>query len=221
MDSEVVRGKPLTKDETKLLLGLIESSPIILSKTKNAASNKMKNEEWDESHPNWRWHSRVHSPDDILDRVADLLGRTASGFVVPFGGDNEEAVFVCAGDGDGDGGGGGGDGDDTGDGAGQARVLSVESIPVLVDTVNGSSTLISEKTIDNATYHEAGDSKLHTPKRTLSSPKIEVLKIANMIHNGITGFSRPLSSSTTFIVTSPEYSQHATQESEQSLSNYC
>ncbi|CAG4981343.1 unnamed protein product [Colias eurytheme] len=64
-------------------------------------------------------------PDDILDRVADLLGSTASGFVVPFGGDKEKAVFVCAGD---------GGGDDTGDGAGQARVLPVESIPVLVDT---------------------------------------------------------------------------------------
>lgn len=49
----------------------------------------------------------------------------------------------------------------------------------------------------------------------------EVLKIANMIHNDITTFSRPQSSSTTLIVTSPEsYSQHATQESEQLLSNY-
>ncbi|VVC95422.1 unnamed protein product, partial [Leptidea sinapis] len=37
-----VRGKPLTKDETKLLLGLIESSPIILSIMTKAASNKIK-----------------------------------------------------------------------------------------------------------------------------------------------------------------------------------
>ncbi|CAG4954605.1 unnamed protein product [Colias eurytheme] len=125
MDSEVVRGKPLTKDETKLLLGLIESSSIILSKTTNAASNKMKNEEWvslthkfnatasvcrrSPQQLRLKWENlkklarkrstkirmnRIQTgggipeyipPDDILDRVADLLGSTASGFVVPFG----------------------------------------------------------------------------------------------------------------------------------------
>ncbi|CAG4984958.1 unnamed protein product [Colias eurytheme] len=231
MDSEVVRGKPLTKDETKLLLGLIESSPIILSKTTNAASNKMKNEEWvslthkfnatasfcrrSPQQLRLKWENlkklarkrstkirmnRIQTgggipeyipPDDILDRVADLLGSTASGFVVPFGGDKEEGVFVCTGDG-----GGGGDGGSGGDGAGQARVLPVESIPVLVDTGIGTTmpvtvydtnstsfplsivngTLISEKPIDNATNHEA--SKLHTPKRlTLSSPKIGKKKL--------------------------------------------
>ncbi|CAG4957743.1 unnamed protein product [Colias eurytheme] len=199
MDSEVVRGKPLTKDETKLLLGLIESSPIILSKTTNAASNKMKNEEWvslthkfnatasfcrrSPQQLRLKWENlkklarkrstkirmnRIQTgggipeyipPDDILDRVADLLGSTASGFVVPFGGDKEEGVFVCTGDG-----GGGGDGGSGGDGAGQARVLPVESIPVLVDT---------EIILGGKDY-----SKLHTPKRlTLSSPKIGKKKL--------------------------------------------
>lgn len=41
-----VKGKPLTKEETKFLLELIEGSKIITSKTTNASNNKLKTEEW-------------------------------------------------------------------------------------------------------------------------------------------------------------------------------
>ncbi|XP_045768687.1 uncharacterized protein LOC123869732 [Maniola jurtina] len=46
MDSEIAKGKPLTKEESKFLLDLIEGSKIITSKTTNAFNNKMKNDEW-------------------------------------------------------------------------------------------------------------------------------------------------------------------------------
>ncbi|CAG4940572.1 unnamed protein product [Parnassius apollo] len=46
MDSEIVKGKPLTKEETKFLLDLIEGSKIITTKTTNATNNKLKTEEW-------------------------------------------------------------------------------------------------------------------------------------------------------------------------------
>lgn len=64
--------------------------------------------------------------------MADLLGSTASGFVVPFGGDKEEGVFVCS-------------GDNGGDGVlvGQAKVLPLESIPVSVETDMGTTIPVS------------------------------------------------------------------------------
>ncbi|XP_045781563.1 uncharacterized protein LOC123878432 [Maniola jurtina] len=40
------KGKPLTKEESKFFLDLIEGSKIISSKTTNAYNNKMKTEEW-------------------------------------------------------------------------------------------------------------------------------------------------------------------------------
>ncbi|XP_028031859.1 myb/SANT-like DNA-binding domain-containing protein 3 [Bombyx mandarina] len=46
MDSEVVRGKPLSKDETKALIELIENSRIITTKTTNATNNSLKKKEW-------------------------------------------------------------------------------------------------------------------------------------------------------------------------------
>ncbi|CAK1579790.1 unnamed protein product [Parnassius mnemosyne] len=46
MDSEIVKGKPLTKEESKFLLDLIEGSKIITTKTTNATNNKLKTEEW-------------------------------------------------------------------------------------------------------------------------------------------------------------------------------
>ncbi|CAG4975205.1 unnamed protein product [Parnassius apollo] len=46
MDSEIVKGKPLTKEQTKSLLGLIEGSKVITTKTTNATNNKLKTEEW-------------------------------------------------------------------------------------------------------------------------------------------------------------------------------
>ncbi|XP_034836322.1 uncharacterized protein [Maniola hyperantus] len=46
IDSEIAKGKPLTKEETKFLLDLVEGSKIITSKTTNAYNNKMKAEEW-------------------------------------------------------------------------------------------------------------------------------------------------------------------------------
>lgn len=70
-------------------------------------------------------------PDDVLDRVADLLGSTASGFVVPFGGDREpEVVEVVEEYILGDGG--------SGDGLieGQAGVLPIDNGPSLDSLVS-------------------------------------------------------------------------------------
>lgn len=50
----------------------------------------------------WWWPSYsgvcIHiSPDDILDKVTDMLGSAASGFPVPFGGDKDTAGFDVGG----------------------------------------------------------------------------------------------------------------------------
>ncbi|XP_041975893.1 uncharacterized protein LOC121730771 isoform X2 [Aricia agestis] len=139
MDTEVVKSKPLTKDETKTLLELIEASKIITTKTTNATNNKLKTEEWSRiavrfnasatvcrrtpqqlrlKWENLKKNARKRStkirmnciqtgggageyipPDEILDRVTSLLGSTASGFEVPFGGDRD----IDSGDGSGEG----------------------------------------------------------------------------------------------------------------------
>lgn len=41
-----MKGKPLSKEETKALLEMIENSKIITSKTTDATNNKLKTEEW-------------------------------------------------------------------------------------------------------------------------------------------------------------------------------
>ncbi|CAF4754899.1 unnamed protein product [Pieris macdunnoughi] len=129
MEYEIAKGKPLTKEECKFLIDLIEASKIITTKTTNASNNKLKNEEWVKltAHFNaWtttgrrtpqqlrlKWENLKKNsrkrctkirmnliktgggpaefipPDDILDRVTGMLGSTASGFTVPFGGDRE------------------------------------------------------------------------------------------------------------------------------------
>ncbi|XP_063826807.1 uncharacterized protein LOC135076250 [Ostrinia nubilalis] len=128
MDKELTKSKPLTKEETKALLQLIEASKVITNKCTNATNNKVKTEEWNQIAVNFnasaasfcprtpqqlrlKWenlkkNARKRStqirmnrlktgggagdyvpPDEILDRVLSLLGSTASGFDVPFGGD--------------------------------------------------------------------------------------------------------------------------------------
>ncbi|CAG4956665.1 unnamed protein product [Parnassius apollo] len=46
MEPQIIKNKPLSKDESKALLELIEMSKIIISKATNASSNKMKDKEW-------------------------------------------------------------------------------------------------------------------------------------------------------------------------------
>ncbi|CAG4964714.1 unnamed protein product [Parnassius apollo] len=46
METQIIKSKPLSKDENKALLELIEMSKIIMSKATNASSNKMKDKEW-------------------------------------------------------------------------------------------------------------------------------------------------------------------------------
>ncbi|CAH2096148.1 unnamed protein product [Euphydryas editha] len=137
MEQETIKTKPLSKEETKGLLSLIEESKIINSKKTNATNNKMKMEEWTRiasvfnanigtcrrtpqqlrlKWENLKKNSRKRSilirmeriktgggppgyfpPDDILDRVAALLGSTGEGLTVRFGGDAEPQII---GDGD-------------------------------------------------------------------------------------------------------------------------
>ncbi|XP_050676678.1 uncharacterized protein LOC126973454 [Leptidea sinapis] len=121
-----VKGKPLTKEESKYLLDLIEGNKIITSRATNAFNNKQKTQEWMRISENFnatatncprtpqqirlKWenlkknsrkrYSRIRMnqiktgsgpgdyipPDDLLDRVAGLLGSTVSGFTVPYNG---------------------------------------------------------------------------------------------------------------------------------------
>ncbi|CAG5022528.1 unnamed protein product [Parnassius apollo] len=46
MEPQIIKSKPLSKDESKALLELTEMSKIIISKATNASSNKMKDKEW-------------------------------------------------------------------------------------------------------------------------------------------------------------------------------
>ncbi|XP_021204376.2 uncharacterized protein LOC119628389 [Bombyx mori] len=133
--SAMVSSKPLTKDESKILLSFIESSKIIYNKRTNATNNKLKNEEWKRISDHFnavvttsyrtpqqlrlKWENlkknsrkrntqiRMNNiktggggpsyipPDDVLDRVAALLGSTVDGFTVAYGGDAE--LIPCAG----------------------------------------------------------------------------------------------------------------------------
>ncbi|CAG5051337.1 unnamed protein product [Parnassius apollo] len=141
MEPQIIKSKPLSKDESKALLELIEMSKIIISKATNASSNKMKDKEWVRIAEQFnatatscrqtpqqlrlKWENlkknarkrctkiRMNSintgggvgeyipPDEILDRVTSLLGNTASGLVVPYGGDREPEHFVVISDGGG------------------------------------------------------------------------------------------------------------------------
>ncbi|CAG4943808.1 unnamed protein product [Parnassius apollo] len=141
METQIIKSKPLSKDENKALLELIEMSKIIMSKATNASSNKMKDKEWvriaeqfNATAANCRrtplqlrlkWENlkknarkrcnkiRMNTiktgggvgeyipPDEILDRVTSLLENTASGLVVPYGGDKEPDHFVVICDGGG------------------------------------------------------------------------------------------------------------------------
>ncbi|XP_045498809.1 uncharacterized protein LOC123698388 isoform X1 [Colias croceus] len=139
-EAETSKTKPLSKEETKGLLSLIEGSKILYNKKTNATSNKMKIEEWTRiagvfnanigtcrrtpqqlrlKWENLKKNSRKRiglmrmeriktgggppgyfPPDEILDRVAALLGSTGEGLTVRFGGDAEPQLI---GDSDGDG----------------------------------------------------------------------------------------------------------------------
>ncbi|KAJ8714436.1 hypothetical protein PYW07_002661 [Mythimna separata] len=166
MGSEIMKGKPLSKEETKCLVGLIENNKIILSKTTNATINKLKAEEWVRLTKRFNATAAVHRrtprqlrlkwenlkksarkrcfnirmnqiqtdgpldytpSDDVLDRVADVLGSTATGFI-----DKKPDISIL------------GDGDGSGDGfiGGPAEVLPIHydpglknshSVPVSID----------------------------------------------------------------------------------------
>ncbi|XP_059062812.1 uncharacterized protein LOC131855553 [Achroia grisella] len=163
MDTVMAKGKPLSKDETKALLQLIENSRIITTKCTNTTNNKLKIEEWTKiteqfnatattcrrtpqqlrlKWENLKKNSRKRAtkirmnniqtgggapdyipPDDILDRVASVLGSTVSGFTVPFGGDKEViGDGICVGDGV-----GGGVGDGVSGGVGDGIVGASDS----------------------------------------------------------------------------------------------
>ncbi|XP_059062478.1 uncharacterized protein LOC131855252 [Achroia grisella] len=163
MDTVMAKGKPLSKDETKALLQLIENSRIITTKCTNTTNNKLKIEEWTKiteqfnatattcrrtpqqlrlKWENLKKNSRKRAtkirmnniqtgggapdyipPDDILDRVASVLGSTVSGFTVPFGGDKEDiGDGICVGDGV-----GGGVGDGVSGGVGDGIVGASDS----------------------------------------------------------------------------------------------
>ncbi|CAH2107869.1 unnamed protein product [Euphydryas editha] len=212
MYSEIAKGKPLTKEESKFLLDLIQGSTIITTKTTNASNNKMKNEEWVRLTENFnaiatncprtpqqlrlKWEnlkkiSRKRStkirmnqiktgggpadyipPDDILDRVSGMLGSTASGFTVPFGGDRETADVDFGGM-SGDGGTSGGDG--------LARVASeiTKDIDVMPTSINHGIEIVvcSGEGSGVTNYHvlEKVDQNVITPNKpkrfTLSTPR--------------------------------------------------
>ncbi|KOB73800.1 UPF0439 protein C9orf30-like protein [Operophtera brumata] len=127
MDITPKTKKAMNKDEVALLVDLIQSHRIIITKETNAATNKLKEECWASltntfnsksgqiprqlSQLKLKWDNlkkaarkrvaniRMNNlktgggkpdfipPDEILDKVAAVLGSTCSGFDVPFGGD--------------------------------------------------------------------------------------------------------------------------------------
>lgn len=134
MESAVVRAIPLTKEETKTLVELIENSDTINIKSTNATNNKLKNKEW--IHLTRRFNATstcaktphqlrlkwenlkksarkrnsqikmnyIHAdnglaeyipPNDVLDRVSNILGSAYNGPSVPFEGDKDPEFIVC------------------------------------------------------------------------------------------------------------------------------
>ncbi|CAG4916883.1 unnamed protein product [Colias eurytheme] len=81
-EAETSKTKPLSKEETKGLLSLIEGSKILYNKKTNATSNKMKIEEWTRIAGTGGGPPGYFPPDEILDRVAALLGSTGEGLTV-------------------------------------------------------------------------------------------------------------------------------------------
>ncbi|XP_045503786.1 uncharacterized protein LOC123703514 [Colias croceus] len=227
MDCEIVKGKPLTKEESKFLLDLIEGSKIITTKTTNATNNKIKNEEWVRlterfnaqatncprtpqqlrlKWENLKKNSRKRStkirmnqiktgggpadyipPDDILDRVSGLLGSTASGFTVPFGGD-KETVGV-------DIGGMSGDGGTSGDGIGDGFARVSDDISKAADLMPTSSNHDIEIVICSGEgdgviqnqVSESVDQNVLTPNKpkrfTLNTPRTGNFCFSNPILN--------------------------------------
>ncbi|XP_050558499.1 uncharacterized protein LOC126912100 [Spodoptera frugiperda] len=122
----------MSKDEVSLLVDLIQSHPVVITKETNAATNKLKEESWisltnkfnsksgqiprQVGQLKLKWDNlkkaarkraaniRMNNlktgggkpdfipPDEILEKVASVLGPTCSGFDVPFGGDGVGAT---------------------------------------------------------------------------------------------------------------------------------
>ncbi|KAF9819869.1 hypothetical protein SFRURICE_004223, partial [Spodoptera frugiperda] len=94
--------KVMSKDEVSLLVDLIQSHPVVITKETNAATNKLKAESWisltnkfnSKSGQIPRQVGQLKLKWDNLKRaaLASVLGPTRSGFDVPFGGDGVGAT---------------------------------------------------------------------------------------------------------------------------------